>query len=108
MDKHIDHSFYSVEKLASATECTGLMPAMPPTMDGLEELTDMMAIHCPPGANGAGGEAHQWERAVSHPSDEHSRLTRIVGTRLSNAPAPSRLPQGHNHRGSGHAPAPEQ
>ena len=49
-----DHSFYSVEKLASATECTGLMPAMPPTMDGQEELADLMAIHCPPGANGSG------------------------------------------------------
>lgn len=105
MNNHIDHSFYSVEKLASATECTGLMPAMPPTMDGQEELTDMMAIHCPPGANGAGGEAHQWERAVSHPSDEHSRLTRKVGTRLSNAPVPNHPAQGRNQRGSSPSPA---
>ena len=103
-----ENTFYSVENLASATECTGLMPAMPPTMDGQEELTGMMAIHCPPGANGAGGEAHQWERVVSHPSDEHSRLTRKVGTRLSNAPVPSHPAQGRSQRGSSPSPAGER
>ena len=43
-----DESFYSVEATASATECTGLMPAVPYTEDGRENLSELMAIHSPP------------------------------------------------------------
>ena len=43
-----DESFYSVETTASATECTGLMPAVPYTEDGRENLSELMAIHSPP------------------------------------------------------------
>ena len=45
-----DESFYSVETTASATECTGLMPAVPYTEDGRENLSELMAIHSPPEA----------------------------------------------------------
>lgn len=43
-----DESFYSIETTASATECTGLMPAVPYTEDGRENLSELMAIHSPP------------------------------------------------------------
>lgn len=43
-----DASFYSIETTASATECTGLMPAVPYTEDGRENLSELMAIHSPP------------------------------------------------------------
>ena len=43
-----DESFYSIETTASATECTGLMPAIPYTEDGRENLSELMAIHSPP------------------------------------------------------------
>ena len=43
-----DESFYNVETTASATECTGLMPAVPYTEDGRENLSELMAIHSPP------------------------------------------------------------
>ena len=43
-----DESFYDVETTASATECTGLMPAVPYTEDGRENLSELMAIHSPP------------------------------------------------------------
>ena len=43
-----DESFYSMETTASATECTGLMPAVPYTEDGREYLSELMAIHSPP------------------------------------------------------------
>lgn len=42
-----DASFYSVETTASATECTGLMPAIPETEDGRENLSELMSIHEP-------------------------------------------------------------
>ena len=42
-----DESFYSVETTASATECTGLMPAIPETEDGRENLSELMSIHEP-------------------------------------------------------------
>ena len=45
-----DASFYSIETTASATECTGLMPAVPYTEDGRENLSELMAIHSPPEA----------------------------------------------------------
>ena len=45
MHEKKDHSFYSVEKLASATECTGLMPAMLYTEAETEELARMEGIH---------------------------------------------------------------
>ena len=45
-----DESFYSMETTASATECTGLMPAVPYTEDGRENLSELMAIHSPPEA----------------------------------------------------------
>ena len=45
-----DESFYSIETTASATECTGLMPAIPYTEDGRENLSELMAIHSPPEA----------------------------------------------------------
>lgn len=43
-----DESFYSVQSTASATECTGLMPAVPYTEDGRDHLSELMAIHSPP------------------------------------------------------------
>lgn len=43
-----DESFYSIDTTASATECTGLMPAIPYTEDGRENLSELMAIHSPP------------------------------------------------------------
>ena len=43
-----DESFYSIDTTASATECTGLMPAVPYTEDGRENLSELMAIHSPP------------------------------------------------------------
>ena len=72
MRKKPDQSFYDMPEVQSATECTGLMPAMPPSEEGAENLSQLMAIHCPPGAMPGGGEAKQWEREVAHPSDAHS------------------------------------
>lgn len=43
-----DESFYSIDTTASATECTGLMPAVPYTEDGRRHLSELMAIHSPP------------------------------------------------------------
>ena len=45
-----DASFYSVETTASSWECTGLMPAMPIDEEGKEHLSELYAIHCPPGS----------------------------------------------------------
>ena len=53
-----DESFYSVETTASATECTGLMPAVPYTEDGRENLSELMAIHSPPEAATRADPAH--------------------------------------------------
>ena len=50
MRKKPDQTFYDIADIQSATECTGLMPAMPPTEEGAENLSRLMAIHCPPGA----------------------------------------------------------
>jgi len=42
-----DKSFYSIENTASATECTGLMPALPADNLSHESLSELMAIHGP-------------------------------------------------------------
>ena len=65
MRKKPDQTFYDIADIQSATECTGLMPAMPPTEEGAENLSQLMAIHCPPGAMPGGEEAKQWEREVA-------------------------------------------
>ena len=52
-----DGSFEAVEDVASATECTGLIPALPlndPAAD--EDLTRLYAVHAPKKRNGA-----RWE-----------------------------------------------
>lgn len=94
--KERDQSFYSIENVQSATECTGVMPAMPETMEGQENLSEMMAIHCPPGAMAEGSSDRQWERAVADPSDVHSSLTKKAVTHRAMSPAPSHPPQAHN------------
>ena len=43
----VDPSFYSIENTASATECTGLMPALPADQLSHESLSELMAIHGP-------------------------------------------------------------
>ena len=108
MRKKPDQSFYDMPEVQSATECTGLMPAMPPTEEGAENLSQLMAIHCPPGAMPGGEEAKQWEREVAHPSDAHNRLRNTQPRRPSSAPAPSRPPQGRNQPGSAPSPAQER
>lgn len=41
-------SFNEIENVASATECTGLMPALPADMpDGDENTARLYAIHAP-------------------------------------------------------------
>ena len=64
MRKKPDQSFYDMPEVQSATECTGLMPAMPPTEEGAENLSQLMAIHCPPCAMPGGEEAKQWEQII--------------------------------------------
>ena len=41
----------TVEEVASVSECTGLMPALPVAPAQARQLAGLMAIHCPPGAN---------------------------------------------------------
>ena len=108
MQKKPDQSFYDMPEVQSATECTGLMPAMPPSEEGAENLSQLMAIHCPPGAMPGGEEAKQWEREVAHPSDAHNRLRNTQSRRSSSAPAPSRPPQGRSQPGSALSPAQER
>lgn len=107
MDKRKHDPLYDVENLASATECTGLMPAMPPSADGAEELTAMMAIHCPPGM-GAGGEAHQWTHAVEHPSDEHNPRRNAPNTRPAMRYTQNHPQQGRNPAWTSPSPAGER
>jgi len=52
-----DKSFFETENVASASECTGLIPALPVNdPDAMEDLAQMYAIHAPKKRNGA-----RWE-----------------------------------------------
>lgn len=62
-----DESFYSIETTASATECTGLMPATPDTEDGRENLSELMAIHAP--ATASSPAPGRGKRENAHPGD---------------------------------------
>lgn len=45
VDENRDNPFYDVEDVASYTECTGLMPALPRTEDQDENLASLYAVH---------------------------------------------------------------
>lgn len=45
MDENRDNPFYDVENVASYTECTGLMPALPGTEEQDENLASLYAVH---------------------------------------------------------------
>ena len=96
MEQNRDKSFYSIEQTTSATECTGLMPAMPTSVQGQEELSKLMAIHGPPGAMAQGQESLQWEHAVAHPSDEHNRQMKKAGNRPSTSADQNHQPTDRN------------
>ena len=48
-----DDAFCGRADVASATECTGLMPALPPDDEGAERLAALYAVH-PPKRGGKG------------------------------------------------------
>lgn len=108
MKKDIDSSFYSIDQTASVTECTGMMPAMPPSAEEQENLTDMLAIHCPPAAMEKDEAAAQWAHEAVRPSDERSSRKMRSAFRPSTAAAPNRPAQGHNRPSCGRSPAPER
>lgn len=99
MDKTPDSTFYAIDDVQSTTECTGLMPAMPPDVEGAEELSGLKAIHCPPGAMAEGQANPQWEHAVAHPSDVHSQLTKKAASHQASSPARNHPAQGRNQPG---------
>lgn len=60
------------EDVACARECTGLMPAMPVSPVGRENLSGLMAIHCPDCAKEQAPSSPSQPDADAHPSDEHT------------------------------------
>ena len=72
MERHgfDDESFFAHENVSSATECTGLIPALPDDEDmgdeGLEDESKLYAIHAPARKrdrkDGAGCEGRERER----------------------------------------------
>lgn len=68
MDKRKVDPFYSIENTQCTTECTGLMPAMPQSGEEAAQLSELMAIHCPPGAIQARQAAAAQGDAALHPS----------------------------------------
>ena len=48
-EKELD-AFYRIENISSATECTGLTPAAPQSLEEAESAAELMAIHSPPSA----------------------------------------------------------
>ncbi len=42
-----ENTFYDLDKVASATECTGIAPAAPETESEAEEVGELYAIHTP-------------------------------------------------------------
>lgn len=46
MNKTKVNTFKETEDIVSATECTGLMPALPDTMEEDKNLTALYGIHC--------------------------------------------------------------
>ena len=69
MDQRRIDPLYSIENTQSATECTGLMPAMPQTGEEAAQLSELMAIHCPPDAKQARRAPAAPADAAAHPSD---------------------------------------
>ena len=59
--------YYRLERVSSANECTGLMPAATESAEEARSEAGLMDIHCPPAAQppASGPEAH----AAARPSD---------------------------------------
>lgn len=83
-----DDDFPSVNT-QSATECTGLMPAMPDTAQQQAQLAGLMAIHCPPAATQAGQAAAQSAHAADGPSDAHNPRMNTPSSRQASKSAPN-------------------
>ncbi len=47
-----DDPFYDIEKVSSATECTGLIPRGPESEEEAEAYSELYAIHSPDGDAG--------------------------------------------------------
>ena len=62
--------YYRLERVSSANECTGLMPAATESAEEARSEAGLMDIHCPPAAQppASGPEAH----AAARPSDGHN------------------------------------
>lgn len=45
MDENRENPFYEVQDVASYTECTGLMPALPRSEEQDENLASLYAVH---------------------------------------------------------------
>ena len=100
MNNKQNTSIHATENVQSATECTGLMPAMPQEDIDAEHLSELYAIHFPTLSTQAAANTKPGERAVAHPSDEHNRQMRKEAYRLSSGSAPSHPAQGHSQHGS--------
>lgn len=88
LNEEPDEDFPSAN-MQSATECTGLMPAMPDTAQQQAQLACLMAIHCPPSATQAGQAASQSSHAAVGPSGEHNPPTNTPSSRPASKSAPS-------------------
>ena len=84
-----DETFYDISNTQSATECTGLMPAMPETAQQQAQLAGLMAIHCPPVAKQADQAHGQSAHEAAHPSDAHSQQTNTPANRPASKSARS-------------------
>lgn len=88
-DKEKD-TFYDISNTQSATECTGLMPAMPDTAQQQAQLASLMAIHCPPSAKPERQVNARSGNAAAHPSDAHNPPTNTPNAHPASKSAPFR------------------
>lgn len=70
-EKELD-AFYRIESISSATECTGLTPAAPQSLEEAESAAELMAIHSPPSAMVPSPSNAPAAHEDAHPSDAHS------------------------------------
>ena len=74
LNEEPDEDFPSAN-MQSATECTGLMPAMPDTAQQQAQLASLMAIHCPPSATPEDQAGRQSAGEAVHPCGGRSQPT---------------------------------
>ena len=80
-------TFLEDETIASATECTGLMPSAPQSPSESSDLASLMAIHTPPVSTEKGQVSAPPDDENGRPCDEHNPRKKIPSSRLASIPA---------------------